>query len=287
MPGNFGYEVDGERAATTVRHVFDSPINFLDTSNGYSGGESERRIGAVIRERGGLPPGFVLSTKVDRDPESGDFSGERVRRSADESLQRLGLDRFQLLFLHDPEHVGFEAAMAPGGAVEALVKLKETGVTENIGVAGGPVGMSLDFVRTGAFDAVLTHNRYTLVDRSAEDLIAEAHAAGLGVLNAAVYGGGILARGTGSTDRYAYRAASAEVLRCIRAIEEVCRQSGVPLRTAALAFSLKDPRITSTVVGTATPPHVDELAGLQDVAIPESFWKEIEPFTPPPSEWLY
>ena len=115
MPQVFGEEVDFERAVETVRHVFDSPINFLDTSNGYSHGESERRIGAAIAQRGRLPPGFVLGTKVDPDPATGEFDGDRARRSADESLERLGLQSFQILYLHDPERVGFSAAMAPGG----------------------------------------------------------------------------------------------------------------------------------------------------------------------------
>ena len=84
-----------------------------------------------------MPRGFVLATKVDPDPLTGDFSGERVRRSAEESLDRLGLERFQLLHLHDPERLGFEKSVAPGGPVEALVKLKETGVAAHIGVTGG------------------------------------------------------------------------------------------------------------------------------------------------------
>jgi len=103
----------------TVRRAFAGPINFLDTSNGYSGGESERRIGAALAEAGGLPDGFVLATKVDRDGATGDFSGDQVRRSARESLERLGLDRIQLLYLHDPEHITYEEAMAPGGPVDA------------------------------------------------------------------------------------------------------------------------------------------------------------------------
>ena len=85
---------------------------------------SERRIGAVLRERGGLPEGFVLATKVGPDPSSGDFSGGRVRRSAEESLDRLGLERFQLLYLHNPERVGFESAMAPGGPVDCWPKAR-------------------------------------------------------------------------------------------------------------------------------------------------------------------
>ena len=140
MPGNFGYETPAERGVATARAVLDGPINFLDTSNSYSAGESERRIGTAIVERGGLPEDFVLATKLDRDLDTGDFSAERMYRSLRESQERLGLERFDLLHLHDPEHIGFDAAMAPGGPVEALVELKERGVAAHIGVAGGPVG---------------------------------------------------------------------------------------------------------------------------------------------------
>jgi D-threo-aldose 1-dehydrogenase len=275
MPQVFGEAVDFERAVDTVRRVFDSPINFLDTSNGYSRGESERRIGAVIAERGELPPGFVLATKVDPDPDTGDFSGERARRSAEESLQRLGLQSFQLLYLHDPERIGFSEAMAPGGPVEALVSLRDQGVASHIGVAGGPVDMLAQFIGTGVFEVVLTHNRFTLVDRSADPLIAKAAASNLGVVNAAVFGGGILAKGTGHTDRYAYREASPEVLARIRAMEDACSRHGVSLKAAALNMSIRDARVNSTIVGTATPAHVDELVSLVSERIPGSLWDEL------------
>ena len=115
MPHLYGYEVSAEQAVAAVEAVFDGPFNFLYTSNAYSDGDSERRIGEVIRRRGGLPPGFVLATKVDGDRRTGDYSGARVRRSAEESLERLGLDHFELLHLHDPEVMPFDAAAAPGG----------------------------------------------------------------------------------------------------------------------------------------------------------------------------
>jgi D-threo-aldose 1-dehydrogenase len=286
MPQVFGEEVDFERAVETVRHVFDGPINFLDTSNGYSQGESERRIGAVIAERGGLPPGFVLATKVDPDPGTGEFGGERVRRSAEESLQRLGLDRFQLLYLHDPERIGFSEAMAPAGPVEALVSLRDTGIAAHIGVAGAPIDMMRQFVGTGVFEVVLTHNRFTLVDRSAEALVAEAADRSLGVVNAAVFGGGILAKGTSHTDHYAYHKASTEVLDRIRAMEEACQRYGVPLRAAALQVSLRDPRVSSTVVGTATPAHVDDLIELEAKRRPGALWEELAALAAPEQQWL-
>src|SRR5690606_38766569 len=106
-----------------------------------------------------LPDGFVLATKADADPVTGDFSGERVRRSVEESLERLGLDHVPLMYLHDPEfHITFEQAMAPGGPVEALIALREEGVIGHIGIAGGPIDLMRRYVRTGVFEVVLSHN---------------------------------------------------------------------------------------------------------------------------------
>ncbi|MGH3167831.1 MAG: aldo/keto reductase [Trebonia sp.] len=285
MPENFGYDVPAQRGIDTVTRVLHSPIRFLDTSNGYSNGESERRIGAAVAAAGGLPEGFVLATKVDRD-HNGDFSGARVRRSIEESLARLGLDRVPLLFLHDPEHITFGEGMAPGGPVEELRRIRDEGLARYIGVAGGPVGLLRDYVGTGVFDAVLTHNRYTLVDRSAEPLIESASAAGVAVLNAAVYGGGILATGVAGSDRYGYAPAPPAVLRAVAAIEKACAASGVPLPAAALRFSLRDPRIASTVIGISRPERVDECLGHVTWNIPEELWAEIDRYVPAASYWL-
>ena len=108
MPETFGYEVLVDQALATMHAIFRSPINFLDTAASYSDGESERRIGLALREYGGVPPGYVLATKVDRDLQTGDYSGDQVRRSLERSLRLLGLERVQLVYLHDPEHTTFE-----------------------------------------------------------------------------------------------------------------------------------------------------------------------------------
>ncbi|MFD2793485.1 aldo/keto reductase [Promicromonospora vindobonensis] len=287
MPANFGYDTPVERGVETALAALHGPLNFLDTSNSYSAGESERRIGLAIGRHGGLPDDFVLATKLDRDLGSGDFSAERMYRSARESQDRLDVESFSLLHLHDPEHVGFEAAMAPGGPVEALLALKERGVARHIGVAGGPVEMLRRFVETGVFDVVLTHNRWTLVDRSADQLIQEAVDAGVGVLNAAVFGGGVLARGLGSAAaRYGYREAEPRVVSAIASVEELANSFGVPLAAAAIQFSTRDPRIGSTVLGISRPERIAAAVGLNAVPIPDEFWAQVHELAAPSDTWL-
>jgi D-threo-aldose 1-dehydrogenase len=284
MPGNFGYDVPAQRGIDTVTAVLRSPIRFLDTSNSYSGGESERRIGAALAGLGGVPADFVLATKVDR---SGpDFSGGRVRRSLEESLTRLGLDRVPLLYLHDPEHISFAEAMAPGGPVDELQRIRDEGLALHLGVAGGPVGLLGQFVGTGIFEALITHNRYTLVDRSAGPLLDAAVAAGVAVVNAAVYGGGILASGVAGSDRYAYRRAPEAILRSVAAMEKACARYRVPLAVAALRFSLRDPRITSTIIGISRPERVAECLEYLSREVPDQLWPELDRLVPETEYWL-
>ena len=283
----YGYDVDEERAIATVLAAFDSTVNFVDTSNGYGeDGTAERRIGAAIRRAGGLPTGVVLATKVDPDPRTGDFSGDRVRASLEESLERLGLDRIALLHLHDPERITFEEGVAPGGPVEALVDLRERGLVEHLGVAGGPVELLRQYLDTGEFEVVLSHNRYTLLDRSAEPLFRHAANRGLGVLNAAPYGGGMLSKGPGVQQKYAYGSRDDRIPKAAEAMEAACGRYDVPLAAAALQFSMRSEVIDSTVVGVSSPQRISQTLELATVAIPDGLWSELERATPPRELWL-
>lgn len=287
MPENFGRDVPAAEGIDTVRAVLASPIALLDTSNNYSGGDSERRIGDALAAAGGVPPGFVLATKVDRDAD-GRFDAARVRASVEESLARLGVDRVDVLHLHDPEHaLTFEAAMAAGGPVDELTRIRDEGLAGHIGIAGGDIAMMRRFVETDRFEVLLTHNRYTLVDRSAEATINEACNRGVAVVNAAVLGGGILAVGASRSTRYGYREASPATLAAVAAIERLCSERGVPLAAAALQFSLRDERISSTLVGFSSPARVDETLRLSGVEVPDELWALIERELPSDENWLW
>jgi D-threo-aldose 1-dehydrogenase len=277
MPDTFGYGVTEEQAMATLRTVFTSPINFLDTANNYGQGESERRIGLALRELGGLPPGYVLASKADRDMTTGDFSGSRMRRSIEESLARLGLERLQLCYLHDPENTTFEEAMAPGGAVETLLQCQREGLIEHLGVAGGPIDLMIRFVETGHFTAAISHNRYTLLNTEADPFWDVCQRYGVAVLNAAPYGSGLLAKGPAAYPRYMYGDAPRELLERAERIAAHCQVYNVPLAAAALQFSLRDPRIVSTIVGLSKPERVAETIALASYPIPEELWEKLAP----------
>jgi len=289
MPETFEYSVSKQRAFDTLHAVFESPLNFFDTAASYGDGESERRIGEVLREMGGLPESYVLATKADRDPTASDFSGKQMRRSVERSLRLLGLERLQLVHLHDPEYLNepgrepFEYMMAPGGPVEALMDLKEEGIIEHIGAAGGPVDLMIRFVETGVFESVITHNRYTLVNRTAEPLLEVAAEHGVAALNAAPYGSGILAKCPDAYTRYEYEEASQELVEQVRAMETACREFGVPLAAAALQFSLRDPRVVSTIVGISRPERVEQTLELATHSIPDELWSRLDSIAIPGS----
>ncbi|MFF7291586.1 aldo/keto reductase [Microbacterium sp. NPDC008134] len=276
MPKNFGYDVAEEQGIATALAALTGPIRSIDTSCAYSDGESERRIGKAIAQIGGVPDDFVLATKVTRDLTTGDFSGAQMRRAIEGSLERLGVDRVPLLYLHDPENTTFAEATAPGGAVEVVRALKDEGIAGAIGVAGGDTTIITEYVETGFFDVLLTHNRFTLVNRRAERMIDAAVERGMGVVNAAVLGGGILATGTGSSSRYGYREAPEELLIAIRRIEQLCAEADVPLAAAATQFSTRDPRIATTIVGVSRPERIEESVAAVTCAIPDELFVEID-----------
>jgi D-threo-aldose 1-dehydrogenase len=281
MPDTFDYSVDEERAAETLGAVFGSPINFLDTAASYGDGESERRIGKMLGQMGGLPEGVVLATKADRDLKTGDFSGEQMRRSVERSLRLLGMDRLQHVYLHDPEHEGFEHIMAPGGPVEVLKGFEEEGVIQHLGVAGGPIDLMIRFLETDLFEAVITHNRYTLVNRTADPLFDVAAEHGVAALNAAPYGSGILAKGPETYARYEYAEAPQEMVAQVRAMQDACLGFDVPLAAAALQFSLQDSRIISTIVGMSRPERVQQTLDLAAHPIPDELWESLDTLTSP------
>ncbi|WP_308466157.1 aldo/keto reductase [Rathayibacter soli] len=287
MPQLYGYGVSDERAVLTIDAVLDSAIRFIDTSNGYGAhGEAEKRIGLAIAARGGLPDDVVLATKVDPDPETGDFSGARVLASFEESLERLGVDRVPLLYLHDPERIPFEEAIAPGGPVEALERLRSEGRVDRIGVAGGPIGLLERYLDAVGFDVVLSHNRYTLLDRSAERLFVWARELGIGVVNAAPYGGGMLAKGPDVQGKYGYGEREDGVAAAARRMAAACAACEIPLAAAALQFSLRAAFIDSTVVGVSSPEHVAQTLDYAAMDIPDALWAELETMVPSSANWL-
>ena len=275
---------DPEEAAAVelAGAMLHGPYALIDTSNNYAKGRSEEVLGLAL-SAGGAAEGRSVVTKADQDPESGSFDRDRVRRSFEESGRRLGVERLGLLHLHDPYSVTFEEAAAPGGAIAGMLELREEGLVDAIGIAAGTVSLMRQYVATGAFDVLLTHNRFTLVDRSALPLIEDAVDHGMGVFNAAPFGGGLLARGSASGATYAYADSPPELLEWVARVEKLCGGHGIDLPTAALHFSLRSPLVNSTIVGISSTERIDQLERMRQTEIPPSFWEDLDALGTPPS----
>jgi len=226
----------------------------------------------------------VVATKVD--PRGSDYSGQRVRESIRESKTRLGLDFLPLVYLHDPEFHDFTQMNKPGGAVEALVDLRADGEVGHLGLAGGDVHEMRRYLDLEVFEVVLIHNRWTIVDRSATDLIEQAARSDVAVVNAAIYGGGILANPQGSATSYGYRPLRPDTREAIRQMDRLSSRWDTTLATVALQWSLRDPRVNSTVIGFTKKSRLDSILASAHHELPDEFWDQLETFVPEQSNWL-
>lgn len=274
MPETYGYTVESARATNTVKAILQGPMPFLDTSRNYGAGKSEDRIGTALRTMGGLPDGAVISTKLDRCPNTGRFDAARARDSLGESLEALGLDRIQLLHLHDPEHArDLDECHA---AIEALFEMKAQGLAQAVGLAMGRLDIMEPVLRAYPFDALINHNRFTLLNRSADAMFTEAKDRGIAILNAAPFAGGVLAKGSLQMPKITYQDATESDLAPVRAIEAACAKYDVACGAVALQFSMRDPRVTSTIVGVSRPERVAQALDWAAEDIPEGLWDDLE-----------
>lgn len=276
--------IDDRRAIDFAVDVLTGPFALVDTSNEYAGGRSEEVLGAALAELRDRVTARVV-TKVDRDPRTGAFGRDRVLRSFEESLERLGLDRVEILHLHDPFTVTFAEAAAPGGAIEGLVELRDQGAVDAIGIAAGDMADLFAYVGTDAFEVVLSHNRFTLVDQGAAPLFEAARARGMGVFNAAPFGAVLLSTGARTGASYGYRPASDDLLGWTARAERVCAGLGVTLPAAALHFSLRSPLVDSTVVGVSSSRRLTELAALAATPVPDEVWPALHALGPAPTPY--
>jgi len=276
MPDTYGYEVSEDRAQKTLNRFFQGPVNMLDTSRNYAMGESEKRIGKAIKENGGWPNGFLLSTKLDRNMDTLVLDKNRVRESLEESLKTLNVDSVDILFLHDPEYAkDITDITKKDGAMDELFKIKNEGLAKAAGVAMGKVDIMFPLLKDWDFDVIINHNRYTLLNREANEMYDYASSKNIAIFNAAPYAGGVLAKGPDNFKKITYQDATEEKLAPAREFEKVCKKHNVELGAAALQFSLRDNRITSTICGVTSVESIEKNLAWANAEISVEFWDEI------------
>ncbi|NUT39694.1 MAG: aldo/keto reductase [Thermoactinospora sp.] len=276
--------VSEEAAHATMEAAWEAGIRSYDTAPHYGLGLSERRLGAFLRGRSG----YTLSTKVGRLLVPGhppqrdtqgfdvvsdlrrvwDFSADGVRRSLDDSLRRLDVDHVDTVLLHDPDD---HAEQALDEAYPALERLRSEGVVGSIGIGMNQWQVPRRFVRETDIDVVMLAGRYTLLDRSGQDLLDECATRGVKVLAAGVFNSGLLATHEPS-GTYDYAPAPPEVLERARALARLCERHGITLPQAAIAFPLTHPAVTAVVLGMRSADEVKQNTELYGTPVPEEFW---------------
>jgi D-threo-aldose 1-dehydrogenase len=315
--GGLYHAVGDSDARSVVRHAWAMGIRYFDVAPLYGYGRAERHMGGALA--GEPRDTFVLSTKVgrllypsgaipagaDRDRQLADgredayyvplpderpvfdYSYDGVMRSLEESLERLGIGRIDILYIHDPDD-HWEAAI--GGAYPALERLRSERVVGAIGAGMNQAGMLARFAREGDFDAFLVAGRYTLLDHAAlTELLPLCVERDIAVVIGGVMNSGLLADPRPGS-RFDYRPAEEELVRRAQHLREVCARHGVPLKAAAVQFPLAHPAVASLVAGVRTTEHLDEYPALMQVRIPGELWDELraeglipdEAPTPPP-----
>ncbi|TFB55958.1 aldo/keto reductase [Cryobacterium tagatosivorans] len=294
--GNLYRALTDDQAWAILQAAWDEGVRYFDTAPHYGLGLSERRLGAFLATK---PRGeYLVSTKVGRllrpNPEGAgtldlahdfavpadtrrlwDFSAEGIRRSVEESLVRTGLDRFDALFLHDPERHSLREGCE--SALPALAGLRDEGLVDAIGVGSMDTDALLASVETGLLDLLMVAGRFTLAEQPALAAVVPAcRECGVGIVNASVFNSGLLATNDpGANARYDYGTAPAEVLERVRQIAAVCRDFGVSLPAAALQYTLREDAVRTIVVGGSRPEQLHENAGHMRAPIPEELWQAL------------
>lgn len=268
--------VDEGNAVATIRRAWDLGIRYFDTAPLYGHGASERRVGQALRDRPRAD--FVVSTKVGRlvdpgsDRTSFDFSRDGVRRSVEDSLERLGLERIDVLLIHDPDDHWKEAI---GEAYPALHRLREEKVVGAIGAGMNQSAMLARFAREGDFDVFLVAGRYTLLDQEAlAELLPLCLERQVSVVIGGVLNSGILADPRPGS-RFDYRPADPSIVERAQRLASVCAGHGVPLKAVAVQFPLAHPAVATVLAGGRTTDQLDEYPALMRHPIPPQLWTEL------------
>lgn len=277
-------------AEATIESAWSLGVRFFDTAPLYGFGLAERRMGTFLRQQ--PRESYVISTKVGRllrvpdgaaaeddDYKSGqrerpvfDFSYDGVMRSVEESLGRLGLDRVDILLVHDPDDHYDDAVT---GAFRALERLRADGTVKAIGAGMNQSEMLIRFAETVPVDCFLLAGRYTLLDQGALDaLFPVCQAKNIGILLGGIYNSGILANPHTSA-KFNYQDADAALVARALELDELCRKHGTKLKAAAYQFCMAHPAVTVAVMGARNAGEVADNIAMSETAVPQAFWQEL------------
>ncbi len=287
----------------TIRTAWTLGVRYFDTSSAYLGGDSERRLGRALQD---FPRDeLILSTKLGRyqnyigsslepgqaDNYHFDFSADAARKSVEQSLERLGVDYLNAVYIHDLDprfakdayHDLFQQAVTE--AYPALQRLKQEKVIGAIGAASMDWRACLKIAEAVDLDVVMPAGEYSLLRTQCSPLLDFCRRNDIAWIAAAPFNSGILATGPDPRSYYCMRPATPEVLEQTAQLQAICDRNSVPLAAAALQFPLRNPAVKSVVFGAKTSAEFLENHGLFQQHLPEAFWTEMETFVADTADW--
>ena len=299
--GNMYVAMTERSAIDTLSAAYAAGMRYYDTAPLYGHGLSELRTGSGLRlfadpaiivsskvgwrlrPAFGKPTGAGLFRDITAFARFNDYSYDGAMRSFEDSLQRLGTDRIDILLIHDVDHRNqgerypevFKAAMA--GAYKALLSLREQGVVKAIGCGLNEWEACQAFAEAGDFDCFLLAGRYTLLEQeSLQSFLPLCEKRGIGIILGGPYNSGILASGAVKDAWFNYAPATAEILDKVAAIEKICASHDVPLKAAALQFPLYHACVASVIPGTSSAAELNENLRMLRIPVPAELWRELK-----------
>lgn len=275
LNGVYGRSNDDVTAIACVHRALELGINYIDTSPLY--GESERRIGLALTEGGYDRDLIFLATKTGTGTQPRDYSRDGTLRSVERSLRLLHTDHLDLLQVHDPADDEIEAVFAPGGAVETLVELKAQGVIRAIGIGVRSHDFLRRAIRHGAFDTILTYADFNPVRQTArETLFPEAAARDVAIiLGSPLLFGYLSDRPFGDLLREHKADGSGQNETAALRIREWAAAQNISNVQLALQYALREPRISTVLVGASTPEEIEQNVRAATTPLPETLWQRL------------
>lgn len=261
-----------------VHTAIEAGCTLIDTAPLYGGTRSETIIGKALKARPDLAEKVTVTTKCGRWREGYDYTADSIRRQIDASLERLGLDRFRVAYIHDPMGQPMEQVMAADGALGALRKLQGEGIVDHIGIAANDPPTNAPYIETGEFDAAVVPEAWSLLNQlAAERILSAAEKHNVGLVIATPVERGLLATGPVEDIDYLARDFSQDCLNHVSKIQTLCNDHNIPMVAAALQWCTRHPQVAATIPGARTPDEAVQNANAGSAEIPETFWSDLEP----------
>ena len=269
---------DRELGVETLVAAIDAGCTFFDTAVLYGNSVSETMIGEALRQRPSAKDEIFITTKAGRTHEFYDFSFDFIVRSVNDSLERMGLDSVDIVYIHDAMGQPRQQVLADDGALGALRHLQKQGVLRHIGTASNDPPTNLEYIKTGEFDAAVIADSWSLINLTAEqEIFAAAAEHDVGLVSATPVERGLLVTGPQANTRYLNRQFGQDCLDHVSQIKALCERYAVPMVAVALQWCTRHPQVASTIPGARVPREAESSMAAAQLDIPDELWADLQP----------